>query len=67
MIVKEINKSSTEKIMIALREFKGREYIDIRQHFKNKSEDWIPTKKGVTFNPEVIDEVIEGLKALKDK
>ena len=66
-IAKEIEKSPTEIIRIALNEYKGKEYIDIRQHFKADSGDYLPTKKGVTFNPELIDEVIEGLKALKDK
>ncbi len=66
-ISKEIEKGPTEIIRIALNEYKGKEYIDIRQHFKSSSEDYLPTKKGVTFNPEIIDEVIGGLKALKSK
>ena len=63
----EEEKSPTEIIRIALNEYKGKEYIDIRQHFKADSGDYLPNKKGVTFNPEVIDEVIEGLKSLKGK
>ena len=63
----DIEKSETDIIRIALNEFKGREYVDIRQHFKNEDGEYTPTKKGVTFNPELIDEVIEGLTALKEK
>jgi len=66
-IAKEIEKSPTEIIRIALNEYKGREYIDIRQHFKADSVDYLPTKKGVTFSPELLDEVIQGLKDLKGK
>jgi hypothetical protein len=67
MTAKEIQKSETEKIMIALREYKGKKYVDIRQHFKADSGDYLPTKKGITFSPEALDEAIEGLKALKVK
>jgi len=56
-----------DKIIIALKEFKGKEYVDIRTHFENDDGDWIPTKKGVTFSPESLDEMIEILKAAKKK
>ena len=56
-----------DKIIIALKEFKGKEYIDIRTHFENDDGDWIPTKKGVTFSPESLDEMIEVLKTAKKK
>lgn len=65
-IGKDIEKNQTDIIRISLNEFKGIEYVDIRLYFKNDSGDYLPTKKGVTFNPEVIDEVIEGLKELKN-
>jgi len=56
-----------DKIIIALKEFKGKEYIDIRTHFENDDGDWIPTKKGITFSPESLDDMIEILKAAKKK
>jgi len=56
-----------DKIIVALKEFKGKEYIDIRTHFENDDGDWIPTKKGITFSPEGLDELIEILKNAKKK
>jgi hypothetical protein len=56
-----------DKIIVALKEFKGKEYIDIRTYFENGNGDWIPTKKGVTFSPESLDEMIDILKSAKKK
>ena len=66
MEIGELQKGK-DKIIIALKEFKGKEYIDIRTHFENNDGDWIPTKKGVTFSPENLDEMIELLMAAKKK
>ena len=57
MEIGELQKGK-DKIIIALKEFKGKEYIDIRTHFENSDGDWIPTKKGVTFSPENLYEMI---------
>lgn len=56
-----------DKIIIALKEFKGKEYIDIRTHFENDDGDWIPTKKGITLSPDSLDEMIDVLKSAKKK
>ncbi|HOD77415.1 MAG TPA: transcriptional coactivator p15/PC4 family protein [Syntrophorhabdus sp.] len=66
MEIGELQKGK-DKIIIALKEFNGKEYIDIRTHFENSDGDWIPTKKGVTFSPENLDEMIELLMAAKKK
>lgn len=54
-----------DKIIVALKEFKGKEYIDIRTHFQNDDGDWIPTKKGITLSPDNLDEMIDLLKKAK--
>jgi len=56
-----------DKIIIALKEFKGKEYIDIRTHFENDDGDWIPTKKGITLSPDSLDEMIDVLRSAKKK
>jgi len=63
--VHDIEKRDNEIIRISIKEYKGYEYVDIRQHYKNDDGEFLPTKKGVTFNPELIDEVIEALESLK--
>jgi hypothetical protein len=66
MEVGEIPKGK-DKIIVALKEFKGKEYIDIRTHFENNDGDWIPTKKGITLTPDSLDEMIDLLKTAKKK
>jgi hypothetical protein len=66
MDVGEIPKGK-DKIIVALKEFKGKEYIDIRTHFENDEGDWIPTKKGITLTPDSLDEMIDLLKTAKKK
>jgi hypothetical protein len=66
MEIGEIPKGK-DKIIIAVKEFKGKEYIDIRTHFENDEGDWIPTKKGITLTPDSLDEMIDLLKTAKKK
>ena len=66
MDVGEIPKGK-DKIIVALKEFKGKEYIDIRTYFENDEGDWIQTKKGITLTPDSLDEMIDILKTAKKK
>lgn len=66
MEVGEISKGK-DKIIVAVKEFKGKEYVDIRTHFENDEGEWIPTKKGITFSPESLGEMIDILKTAKKK
>ena len=48
-----IERSETEQLQIALKEFKGRKYLDMRIFYTTDGgESWLPTKKGVTCSPE---------------
>lgn len=62
----DIEKRENEIIRISIREYKGHDYVDVRQYFKGTEDDFLPTKKGVTFSPELIDDVIEALQSLKE-
>lgn len=66
MEVGEISKGK-DKIIVAVREFKGREYIDIRTHFENNDGEWVPTKKGITLSLDSLDDMIELLQSAKQK
>ncbi len=61
----DLQKSPTEIIRIEKREFKKREFIDIRTYYEDESGEYKPTKKGVTINPSLIDELVEALNSLK--
>ena len=55
-----IQRSATEQMQIAIKEYKGKSYLDMRIFYTtNDGADWIPTKKGVTCYP-------ENLEILKD-
>lgn len=66
MEVGEIPKGK-DKIIVALKEFKGKKYVDIRTHFESDNGEWIPTKKGITLTPDSLDEMIDLLKTAKKK
>jgi len=42
VLIGEIPRSETEKILIQVREYKERKYIDCRIHFENDKQEWIP-------------------------
>jgi len=63
--MKEIQKNTLEKIRIEKREYKGREFVDIRTYYLDGNE-WKPTQKGVTFKPDRLKEVVRALKSLEE-
>ncbi len=69
MKVGEIQKG-TDKIIVQVKEFKGKTYVDVRTHFENDQGEMVPTKKGISLTPENLDELIDFLqeakKALKE-
>ena len=56
----EIKKNKTEIIRIKLSEFKGKEFVDCRI-FYEKDGEYLPTKKGISFNPAIVKDVVEGI------
>ena len=63
----EIKKNKTNYVQIELREYEGHEYVDIREFYDSQDCKRLPTKKGITFSPKVLEEVIDGLTMLKDQ
>lgn len=50
-----IPRSATEQMQIAIKEFKGKNYLDMRIFYTtDDGATWLPTKKGVTCSPENI-------------
>ena len=62
----EIERTETEKLIIEDSEFKGRELVSLRIYFLSKEEEWLPTKKGVTFRRDQLDEVLGMLQKIKE-
>jgi len=61
----KIHKSDDTVICVSRQEFQNRKFIDVRQYYKNADGEFRPTRKGVTFPPELLDNVIEGLQKLR--
>lgn len=58
VIVGEVVKKDSEKLVIASKEYQGFAYIDIRQFFLSDNGEWLPTKKGVTLSPKKVKDLI---------
>jgi hypothetical protein len=61
-VIGVLEKNSTSKIKVMLREYKGKEFVDIRTYFDDEGE-WKPTKKGVTISPGKVNELVRLLNA----
>lgn len=62
----ELERSKTEKLIIEDCEFKGRQLVNMRIHFLGDNDEWLPTKKGITFRREQLDDVLGFLTQIKN-
>jgi hypothetical protein len=61
--VAKIEKSDTEMVYVALKEFKGHKLLDIRTYFRpHAGEDLVPSQKGVAFKLSMTDDVKDALR-----
>ena len=52
-ILATIPRSATEHLQIAINEYKGNSYLDLRIFYTtDDGANWLPTKKGVTVSPD---------------
>jgi len=57
-LLASISRSATEEIHVQINEYKGKKYLDMRVYYTTDDGlNWSPTKKGVTFPPEKLEEV----------
>lgn len=61
----EFERSATEKLVVEDTEYKGRQLVTLRIFFLADNKEWLPTKKGVTFKREQLDEVLAALEKIK--
>ncbi|GJD95216.1 transcriptional coactivator p15/PC4 family protein [Methylobacterium iners] len=67
ILIAEIAKNSRERLRIQLREFKGHRFIDLRLFAISADGDFVPTRTGIGFRPDLIDAVVEALEAAQRK
>ena len=52
-VIGEISRNSLEKLVFTVSEYRGKQRIDIRVHFrpeKSNPDKWVPTRKGVNVD-----------------
>jgi len=59
-----ITKNGLEQIKISNEQFRGHDFVDVRQYVYGSPDELIPTPKGVTFPYDKLQEVIVALKKL---
>jgi hypothetical protein len=65
-LIASIPRTATEQIQVAINEFKGKKYLDLRVFYTTDAGgSWLPTKKGVTVAPDNIDLLIEAIQNAK--
>ena len=58
-------KSNDQEVRFAAGEYRDKMYLDIRIYFKNEeTEEWHPTKKGITLPIEMLPDFRKGLDLL---
>ena len=69
-VIATFEKNSIEKIMVKMVEWNGQNYIDIRVWYTTNGKEYLPGKKGITLNMELMPRLINALeeagKALKE-
>ena len=66
VIFKKIESGVNQEIRVEKTFYKGREILSIRKYYKEDENSDFKPGKGVTFNYEDIDEIIEGLKLMQE-
>lgn len=64
VVFKEMEYSHDQIIRVFTDMFKGREVLHIRRFWLDEEDEYRPSK-GVTFRRENIDDILEGLQAMK--
>lgn len=66
-IVAKIKKNSTTEIWVHLRDYQGRQFVDLREYFFDADEGvWQPTRKGIMIAPDLMPAVIDGTELLEE-
>jgi hypothetical protein len=63
----ELERSETERLIVESSEYKGHNLVSLRIYFLSDTSEWLPTKKGVTFKREQLDEVLGFLNQIKNE
>jgi hypothetical protein len=62
--IAKIKKNASSEVWVLLKEFQGKQYFDIREHYMADDRQWHPTAKGIMLLPQFLQQVINGVEAL---
>ncbi|VWM20566.1 transcriptional coactivator p15/PC4 family protein [Burkholderia lata] len=57
----DAHRSTSERLRVQLRQYRGREYLDVRCWYLDKDGEYRPSQKGVTLNPLQLAELVQAL------
>lgn len=61
-ILATIPRTATEEIQVAISEYKGKKFLDLRIFYTTDGgNSWLPTKKGIAVYPENLDKLKEAI------
>lgn len=60
-VIATLGKNALEQLQIAIREYQGHTFVDIRLYFLGDDEQWHPSKKGLTVSPALWPEFLEAI------
>ena len=61
ILIHEYAKSPTRRVRFHIQEYRGTDYLDIREFYLDNEDAWRPTKKGITVRPHLYAEFLHGV------
>jgi hypothetical protein len=66
-ILAVIPRSATEQLQISISTYKGNKYLNMRIFYTmDDGQNWLPTKKGVTFGKDALNELQDAVERAKE-
>ncbi|RQV69424.1 hypothetical protein DF024_00415 [Burkholderia cenocepacia] len=57
----DVHRSASERLRVQLRQYRGREFLDVRCWYLDSDGEYRPSQKGVTLNPSQLAELVQAL------
>ncbi|MCR4403860.1 MAG: transcriptional coactivator p15/PC4 family protein [Candidatus Acetothermia bacterium] len=60
-LIKAFERGAGQQLQIRLINFRGREYLDLRNFYLDENNEWKPTRKGIAIPTELYEELMAAL------
>ncbi|WP_063894125.1 transcriptional coactivator p15/PC4 family protein [Burkholderia stagnalis] len=57
----DVHRSASERLRVQFRQYRGREFLDVRCYYLADDGEYRPSQKGVTLNPSQLAELVQAL------